>query len=74
LGDSVNTASRLESFDKDWTDPESRQSRCRIVISEATQQLVSGRFQTRQIGAMPLKNKAQRVILYSVTGATEPPI
>jgi adenylate cyclase len=71
LGDSVNTASRLESFDKEWMDPESRQTRCRILISEATQEFVNGRFEIRRMGTMALKNKKQRVTLYSVTGESK---
>src|SRR5204862_2785439 len=34
IGDTVNIASRLESFDKDWMDPESPADDCRILISE----------------------------------------
>ena len=50
IGDSVNTASRLESFDKAAVGPESGRYRqpCRILISEATSQLLGGEFQTQQ--------------------------
>jgi adenylate cyclase len=66
LGDSVNTASRLESFDKDWVDPHWPRSNCRILISEATHRLLDGQFQTNRVGSMNLKNKNEPVTLYRV--------
>jgi adenylate cyclase len=72
IGDSVNTASRLESFNKDWVDPElpGNASRCRILISEATRLLLTDEFQTRRVGIMNLKNKSEPVMIYCVTGRT----
>lgn len=66
LGDSVNTASRLESFDKDWVDPDSPDSLCRILVSEATLDLVRGEFETVRVGTMILKNKNEPVTIYCV--------
>lgn len=66
LGDSVNTASRLESFDKDWVDPDSPNSLCRILVSEATLDLVRGEFETVRVGTMILKNKNEPVTIYCV--------
>jgi adenylate cyclase len=66
LGDSVNTASRLESFDKDWVDPDSPDSLCRILASEATLELVPGEFETIRVGTMSLKNKNEPVTIYCV--------
>ena len=68
IGDAVNTASRLESFDKDWVDPDAPQTDCRILISETTHQLVAERFQTTRVGTMRLKNKNEAVTIFSVTG------
>ena len=42
IGDSVNTASRLESFDKDVL----ADSACRILVSEATRALLGDEFQS----------------------------
>ena len=68
IGDSVNTASRLESVDKDRVSPEASasDSGCRILISEATCSLLNGEFQTRRVGVINLKNKNEPVIVYSV--------
>jgi len=69
IGDSVNTASRLESF-KDASEQSGSNSgsRCRILISEATYELVSQEFQVKKVGIMSLKNKQEPVTIYSVTG------
>ena len=68
IGDSVNTASRLESFDKSWADPETLATHCRVLISEATLALVEGEFAISRVGTMALKNKNEPVTIYSVTG------
>ena len=68
IGDSVNTASRLESFSLEFAGPESRDtgSRCRILISEATHLLLGDEFQTTEVGNMILKNKNEPVTIYAV--------
>jgi adenylate cyclase len=70
LGDSVNTASRLESFHSDGLDPSvaAEARHCRILISEATCQLLKDEFQTRKVGTIRLKNKSEAVTVYSVSG------
>jgi len=72
IGDSVNTASRLESFSLAFAGPESRDtgSRCRILISQATHLFLGDEFQTREVGNMILKNKNEPVTIYAVI--TEP--
>jgi adenylate cyclase len=67
IGDSVNTASRLESFDKEWVDPDAPDAACRILISEATHQLLHGEFQTKKVGTMNLKNKQEAVTIHCVS-------
>jgi CHASE2 domain-containing sensor protein/class 3 adenylate cyclase len=65
LGDTVNTAARLESAGKDaGDDPEA--SECMILIGDATWQRLHGRFVTRLVGPMNLKGKQQQIIVHSV--------
>jgi adenylate cyclase len=71
IGDSVNTASRLESFDKDSTDLHLRDDRCRILISEATRALLGDSFQFHAVGTMSLKGKSEKVTIYAVVGQTK---
>ena len=68
IGDSVNTASRLESFDKALFPPDSLNNPCRILIGEATLRHRSGRFLTEKIGEVSLKGKDQQITAYRVAG------
>lgn len=61
IGDSVNTASRLESCAK-----ERQPVDCRILIARATREHLGGRFATESWGPMPLKGKAQVVDVFRV--------
>jgi adenylate cyclase len=70
IGDSVNTASRLESFDKTWVDPGTAGGSCRILISEATRELLGGQFETKEVGTMILKNKSEAVMIHVVVAET----
>lgn len=65
IGDTVNTASRLESFDKSVSAPGMP---CRIMIGEPTLKLLNGAFQTVEVGAVQLKGKGAAVSVYLVTG------
>ncbi len=56
IGDTVNTASRLESIG------ESNQ----ILIGENTYQLVKGKFNIREVGEKLVKGKKQAVMVYEV--------
>ncbi len=58
LGDTVNTASRLESVAKPGT----------VVIGENTYQAVEGKFECRSLGAFSLKGKQREVLVYEVSG------
>ena len=68
LGDTVNTASRLESFDKEMATPELADRACRILIGESTWELLDGQFQTRCVGTLSLKGKAETVTIHLVLG------
>ena len=73
IGDSVNTASRLESFGKDSTDPNLADDKCRILISEATRVLLGEEFQLHQVGTMSLKGKSEKVMIFAVLGLNKAP-
>lgn len=61
IGDSVNVAARLESFDKSLED-----SICRILIDEGTYQYIQGHFPTKFIGSVQLKGREQPVKVYQI--------
>jgi adenylate cyclase len=50
IGDTVNTASRLESHDKDMMPSDVAAYGCRILIGDTTNKLIDGRFKTRCLG------------------------
>ncbi len=64
IGDTVNTASRLESFDKDV----GRDAVCRILIGSTTLDLLGSRFLTVKIGEASLKGKDERITIHRVLG------
>jgi adenylate cyclase len=68
IGDAVNVASRLESFDKELF-PLSLDGRpCRILIGEATLCRLSKRFDTERVGEVSLKGKEEKISVYRVVG------
>ena len=67
IGDTVNTASRLESYKESSESGRAEKLIvCRILISEATHELTSGNFEVVNIGSINLKNKAEPVMIYRV--------
>jgi adenylate cyclase len=65
IGDTVNVASRLESFDKMIATPNEQQL-CRILIGEPTWQLIHSHYQTERIGECQLKGKHKLLNIYRV--------
>lgn len=60
IGDTVNTAARLESNAK----------RGQVLISQAVYDEVKDRITAEPIGEIPLKGKSKGVFVYSLTGIT----
>lgn len=58
IGDTVNTAARLESNAK----------RGQILISEAVYKAVKERIAAEEVGVIPLKGKSNGIMVYSVLG------
>ncbi len=65
IGDTVNTASRLESFGKDLFGPDAH-SPCRILIGEATFRHLGHQFQAQEVGEVSLKGKDEKIAIYRV--------
>lgn len=61
IGDTVNTAARLESNAK----------RGQVLISEIVYEQVKDRVSVEPIGEIPLKGKSKGVFVYSLTGLNE---
>lgn len=61
IGDTVNVAARLESFDKSLDG-----GVCRILISETTQRCTEGLFSSRSIGSVQLKGREQSTTVYQI--------
>jgi adenylate cyclase len=68
IGDSVNVASRLESYNKDFTAPAAEGRSCRILIGESTLRLLGGHYHTEAVGEVALKGKDETVSVYQVIG------
>jgi adenylate cyclase len=68
VGDAVNTASRLESLDKDLLPPDPDVNPCRILIGESTWRYLADRFETERVGDFGLKGKEHKVGVYRVIG------
>ena len=66
IGDTVNTASRLESSKKDLNDPRSPIPACRILVGKSTWDMVRDRFEGEFQGSFDLKGKANEVIVTQV--------
>ncbi len=67
-GDTVNTASRLESFDKEGFAPDYFKTPCRILVGEPTLELLGDEFETELLGEVQLKGKAGATRIYRVSG------
>jgi adenylate cyclase len=68
VGDTINTASRLESFDKNLYAPDPAGRPCRILIGETTRAYLGDLFTTERVGDVILKGKEQAVGVYRVLG------
>ncbi|WP_413163692.1 CHASE2 domain-containing protein [Capilliphycus salinus ALCB114379] len=63
LGDTVNVAARLESYDKSFGS-----GLCRILISETTYHYIRDLFSTTLVGHVQLKGRQKPIDVYQVLG------
>ncbi len=66
VGNTVNTAARLETHDKLAFELE--QSTCRILVGQATLDRIRDRFTTESLGDHVLKGRGEPVAIYRVLG------
>lgn len=64
VGDTVNIAARLESYDKEV----GKDAVCRILIGDATLHYLGNSFTTEKIGEVSLKGKDQKITVHRVLG------
>jgi adenylate cyclase len=65
IGDTVNVASRLESFDKSVASPD-EQRPCRILVGETTWRYVCEGYLTEEVGSCQLKGRQNALKIYRV--------
>lgn len=66
VGDTVNTAARLESLDRDSRQETGAGHTCRILIGETTARLVGTAVPVMEVGNLTVKGKAQPVMVYQI--------
>jgi adenylate cyclase len=64
VGDTMNTASRLESYDKEFFAPDPDARPCRTLIGETTLAYLGDEFETARVGEIRLKGKEHTVRVY----------
>ncbi len=66
VGDAVNTAARLETYDKAHFSVTSSEHPYRILVSGSTQQLVESQFSMQKIGNVNLRGKSAPIAVFQV--------
>jgi adenylate cyclase len=66
IGDTVNTAARLESYGKELPPMEPVEGPCRILVADSTAQRLGDDYRIQSVGALALKGKSELVNVYTV--------
>lgn len=64
IGDTVNVASRLESFDKEFDS----ENTCRILLGRSTWKYAANQFECKCLGSIALKGKDESLEVFHLTG------
>ena len=70
VGDTVNTAARLESFAKDDFSSQAERSDWRILIGDTTLRYLDGAVRSEDLGSHALKGKHETTRIYRVLGTS----
>ena len=74
IGDSVNVASRLESFQKDSLETWPKEEICRILIGETTKHYLGNHpWRLKEVGVIRLRGKAKGISVYRLITKTGSP-
>jgi len=68
VGDTVNTAAKLESFDKEGYTFQDGEACWRVLIGGETAEYVADEFQLEALGEFELPGKSQRITIHRVLG------
>jgi adenylate cyclase len=71
IGDTVNIAARLESYEKDSLEGGFGDGFCRILIGESTLRYLDDRYETSKVGMLSLKGKAEKIEVYRLIGCRQ---
>ncbi|KJR41672.1 transmembrane sensor domain-containing protein [Candidatus Magnetoovum chiemensis] len=71
IGDTVNIASRLESYDKDLDDENIKNKNNRILVGDYTHELIKPFFLTKEIGSVKLKGKTKDIAIYLIINSKD---
>jgi class 3 adenylate cyclase len=71
IGDTVNIASRLESFSKNLIGFDFTNRACRVLIGESTLQYLGNQFRTEKVGELSLMGKAEKITTYCLIGRVD---
>ncbi len=67
-GDTVNTAARIEGFRKEIFNPDHLSQPCRILIGDATRELLGDDYEIEFMEEAHLRGKARKIGIYRVWG------
>jgi adenylate cyclase len=71
IGDTVNSAARLEGLDRDRFVPAYPNNICRILLDETTAGYLANEFRLELVGEVSVKGKERPLIAYRVKGHAE---